>query len=111
MKFISYKHNSQSKFGIIDNNLITDLTGKISGADTLKDLISKNVIEASDDVHAGRLPGAAGPHDRDELAAMHGKVGATQCPDLRVAFTEHSTQPDQFNDRAFRGRLRVLCTA
>ena len=32
MKFISYKHNSEPKFGIIDNNLITDLTGKISGA-------------------------------------------------------------------------------
>ena len=44
MKFISYKHNSEPKFGIIDNNLITDLTGKISGADTLKDLISKNGI-------------------------------------------------------------------
>ena len=44
MKFISYKHNSEPKFGIIDNNLITDLTGKISGADTLKDLIFKNGI-------------------------------------------------------------------
>ena len=44
MKFISYKHKSESKFGIIDNNLITDLTGKILGADTLKDLIFKNGI-------------------------------------------------------------------
>ena len=44
MKFISYKHNSESKFGIIDNNLITDLTDKISGAHTLKDLIFKKGI-------------------------------------------------------------------
>jgi len=44
MKFISYLHDSKPKFGILDNNLITDLTGKISGADTLKDLISKNGI-------------------------------------------------------------------
>ena len=29
---------------LIDNNLITDLTGKILGADTLKDLIFKNGI-------------------------------------------------------------------
>ena len=27
MKFISYKHNSESKFGIIDNNLITETSG------------------------------------------------------------------------------------
>ena len=44
MKFISYLHDSKAKFGILDNNLITDLTGKISGAENLKDLIFKNGI-------------------------------------------------------------------
>ena len=56
MKFISYKHNSEPKFGIIDNNLITDLTGKISGADTLKDLISKNAISEAK-TYASANPG------------------------------------------------------
>ena len=41
MKFISFLHESKHKFGILDNNLITDLTDKISGAHTLKDLIYK----------------------------------------------------------------------
>ena len=44
MKFISYSHNDEHKFGILDNNLITDLTGKISGATSLKDLILKKGI-------------------------------------------------------------------
>ena len=44
MKFISYSHNGEHKFGILDKDLITDLTGKISGATTLKDLILKKGI-------------------------------------------------------------------
>ena len=28
MKFISYSHNGEHKFGILDNDLIKDLTGK-----------------------------------------------------------------------------------
>ena len=44
MKFISYSHNGEHKFGILDNDLITDLTGKISGANSLKDLILKKGI-------------------------------------------------------------------
>ena len=44
MKFISYSHKDEYKFGILDNNLITDLTGKISGATSLKDLILKKGI-------------------------------------------------------------------
>ena len=44
MKFISYSHNGEHKFGILDNDLITDLTGKISGATSLKDLILKKGI-------------------------------------------------------------------
>ena len=45
MKFISFKHNDQNKFGIINNNKITDLTGKVSNSNTLKDLISIQGIE------------------------------------------------------------------
>ena len=44
MKFISYSHNGEYKFGILNNDLITDLTGKISGATSLKDLILKKGI-------------------------------------------------------------------
>ena len=45
MKFISFKHNKQNKFGIINNNKITDLTGKVSNSNTLKDLIQNQGIE------------------------------------------------------------------
>tara|TARA_Y100001970_G_scaffold85540_1_gene107900 strand:- start:14520 stop:15371 length:852 start_codon:yes stop_codon:yes gene_type:complete len=41
MKFVSFLLNGESKFGIYDNKSITDLTGKIDGAVTLKELISK----------------------------------------------------------------------
>ena len=44
MKFISFALNKEEKFGIINNESITDLTGKISGADTLKALIEKQGI-------------------------------------------------------------------
>ena len=44
MKFISYSHNGEHKFGILNNDLITDLTGQISGATSLKDLILKKGI-------------------------------------------------------------------
>ena len=47
MKFISFKHNNEAKFGIQNNKLITDITYKISGAKTLKDLIAiKNTTTA-----------------------------------------------------------------
>ena len=39
MKFISFLLNKEAKFGIINNETITDLTGKISGANSLKALI------------------------------------------------------------------------
>ena len=45
MKFISFLHNKEAKFGIINNNIITDLTDKISGAKTLKDLIANKSIQ------------------------------------------------------------------
>ena len=44
MKFISFKHNKEEKFGILNNQIITDLTNKINGANTLKDLIANNGI-------------------------------------------------------------------
>ena len=47
MKFISFLHNKEAKFGIINNKSITDLTGKISGANTLNALIEiKGILEA-----------------------------------------------------------------
>ena len=45
MKFISFLHNKEAKFGIINNNIITDLTDKISKAKTLKDLIANKSIQ------------------------------------------------------------------
>ena len=45
MKFISFNHNNSEKFGIIENNLITDLTGKIDGALSLKELIKIKKIK------------------------------------------------------------------
>ena len=44
MKFISFKHHKEAKFGILNNQIITDLTNKINGANTLKDLIANNGI-------------------------------------------------------------------
>ena len=56
MKFISFLHNKQAKFGILNNEVITDITNKISGANTLKDLIAKNkILEAKK--YASENPG------------------------------------------------------
>tara|TARA_B100001750_G_scaffold152141_1_gene121922 strand:+ start:332 stop:1180 length:849 start_codon:yes stop_codon:yes gene_type:complete len=44
MKFLSFLLNGQAKFGTYNKKYITDLTGKIKGALTLKDLISKNSV-------------------------------------------------------------------
>ncbi len=69
MKFISYKYNSELKFGILDNNLITDLTGKILGADTLKDLILKNgILEAKK--YASANPGNLSVDDIEYLPVI-----------------------------------------
>ena len=57
MKFVSFKHNNVEKFGIIENNLITDLTGKIGGASNLKELIKiKKIKEAKE--YAKSNPGS-----------------------------------------------------
>ena len=45
MKFVSFLQKSQAKFGISDGKNITDLTGKINGANTLKELISNKGID------------------------------------------------------------------
>ncbi len=56
MKFISFLHDKKAKFGIINNQIITDLTGKISGTNTLKDLIAeKGISEAKK--YASNNPG------------------------------------------------------
>ena len=44
MKFVSFLLKGSPKFGISDGKNITDLTNKISGSKTLKELISNNGI-------------------------------------------------------------------
>ncbi len=44
MKFISFLHKGNEKFGVSDDKFITDLTGKINGCRSLKELIEKNQI-------------------------------------------------------------------
>ena len=62
MKFISYSHNGEHKFGILDNDLITYLTGKISGATSWKDLIlKKGIAEAKK--YASTNPGDLSVND------------------------------------------------
>ena len=66
MKFISFSHNGQKKFGIINNNKITDLTGKIYDSITLKDLISnKGIHEAKN--YAKNNPGDLNVSDVEYL--------------------------------------------
>ena len=43
MKFVSFLLKGQPKFGISDENNITDLTDKIKGAQTLKELIANKI--------------------------------------------------------------------
>ena len=45
MKFVSFLLKGQAKFGISDGKNLTDLTGKIKGANTLKELISNKGIQ------------------------------------------------------------------
>ena len=45
MKFVSFLLKGQAKFGISDDKYITDLTGKIKGANTLKELIANKSIQ------------------------------------------------------------------
>ena len=66
MKFISFKHNEQNKFGIINNNKITDLTGKVSNSNTLKDLISNQGIEEAKS-YATNNPGDINDSDIEYL--------------------------------------------
>ena len=66
MKFISFKHNDQNKFGIINNNKITDLTGKVSNSNTLKDLISNQGIEEAKS-YASNNPGNINDSDIEYL--------------------------------------------
>ena len=45
MKFVSFLLKGQVKFGISDGKNLTDLTGKIKDANTLKELISNKGIQ------------------------------------------------------------------
>ncbi len=49
MKFVSFLQKGQPKFGVSDGKNIIDLTGKIKGAQTLKELIiNKSINEAKE---------------------------------------------------------------
>ena len=49
MKFVSFLLKDQPKFGVSDGKNITDLTGKIKGAQTLKELlIIESINEAKE---------------------------------------------------------------
>ena len=50
MKYISFLHNKEAKFGIINNETITDLTGKILGANSLKALIENKVFQKQENM-------------------------------------------------------------
>tara|TARA_B100000029_G_scaffold449850_1_gene473375 strand:- start:5899 stop:6744 length:846 start_codon:yes stop_codon:yes gene_type:complete len=45
MKFISFLYDGEEKFGVSDGKFITDLTGKINGCKSLKELIEKREID------------------------------------------------------------------
>ena len=66
MKFISYSHNGEHKFGILDSDLITDLTGKILGATSLKELIFKKGISEAKK-YASANPGNLSVNDIEYL--------------------------------------------
>ena len=51
MKFVSFLLDDQAKFGVTDGKNITDLTGKINGANTLKELIANKGIEEAKKYH------------------------------------------------------------
>ncbi len=42
MNYISFLMNNEERFGIVSDNKVTDLTGKISNTNSLKDLIKSN---------------------------------------------------------------------
>ena len=45
MNFISFLNNNEESFGIVFNNKVTDLTGKINNIKSLKELIQFNCLE------------------------------------------------------------------
>jgi len=45
MNFISFLNNNEERFGIVLNNKVTDLTGKINNIKSLKELIQFNSLE------------------------------------------------------------------
>ena len=56
MKFVSFLLKGQAKFGISDGKNLTDLTGKIKDANTLKELISNKGIQEAKE-YAKKNPG------------------------------------------------------
>ena len=85
MKFISFNHDNSEKFGIIENNLITDLTGKIDGALSLKELIKiKKIKEAKE--YAKSNPSSINP-DEIKYSPLIPNPGKIICVGLN--YSEH----------------------
>ena len=85
MKFISFNHNNIEKFGIIENNLITDLTGKIDGASSLKELIKLKKIKEAKEYTKGN-PGSI-KADEIEYSPLIPNPGKIICVGLN--YSEH----------------------
>ena len=85
MKFISFKHNQQNKFGIINNNKITDLTGKVSNSNTLRDLIQNRGIQEAKS-YATNNPGNINDSDIEYLPLIP-NPGKIICDGLN--YSEH----------------------
>ena len=94
MKFFSFLLKGQPKFGISDGNNITDLTGKIKGAETLKELISNKSIQEAKDF-SKKNPGKIN-HDEIEYLPVIPNPGKIVCVGLNysepVSYT-HLTLP------------------
>ena len=54
MKFISFLHNNEEKFGILNNQTVTDLTGKISNSNPLGGVYSSG--QDANDISQVHIP-------------------------------------------------------
>ena len=85
MKFVSFLLKGQPKFGISDGNNITDLTGKIKGAQTLKELISNKSLQEAKDF-SKKNPGNIN-HNEIEYLPVIPNPGKIVCVGLN--YSEH----------------------
>ena len=64
-------------------------------------------VQAAEDVHQGRLAGTRWPHDRDELAGLHGQVDAAQGVHVDAVQRVGLVQFADFDDRTAHDQLRT----